>query len=208
MDFDALFEKIYINNVTHFFNGEPVFTEATTEAERAVYALKEALDKTRADLRAQTATAVALAAEVECLKASRAPKQGGEMREALERIIDHAEDWHAHYCEMWGERRKDQQDAILGDIMNARALLARESSEPILEEHDRWIDTDAIPPKPAEERGPEVGDMVAWIDRQSGDKTFAVYPCDCTGPSADNPNWKLVVLMRRAEVEAKIGGRA
>lgn len=49
-----------------------------------------------------------------------------KMREALERIIDHAEDWHLHYCEMWGERRKEQQDAILGDILNARAILARE----------------------------------------------------------------------------------
>lgn len=61
------------------------------------------------------------------------------LREALERVVDHAEDWHAHYCELWGERRKEQQDAILGDILNARAALApsapapRESTEPLRE---------------------------------------------------------------------------
>lgn len=66
------------------------------------------------------------------------------LREALERVVDHAEDWHEHYCELWGERRKEQQDAILGDILFARALLTRESAEP------------------AEERGPEVGALL-WM---------------------------------------------
>lgn len=51
------------------------------------------------------------------------------LREALERVVDHAEDWHEHYCELWGERRKEQQDAILGDILNARAALATPAPE-------------------------------------------------------------------------------
>lgn len=72
------------------------------------------------------------------------------LRVALERVVDHAEDWHEHYCEMWGERRKEQQDAILGDIVNARALLARESTEP------------------AEERGPEVGALLWMAERLMG----------------------------------------
>ena len=89
------------------------------------------------------------ARHIAALNAARASEQGGEMR-CLE--CECSELDMLTYLAMHYQR----------DDLTIRALLARESSEPVLEEHDRWIDTDAIPPKPAEERGPEV-DALLWM---------------------------------------------
>ena len=61
------------------------------------------------------------------IEAIRADARAGldELLEALDGVIDFAEDWHDHYCAMWGERRKEQQDAMLGAILKARAALAK-----------------------------------------------------------------------------------
>ena len=103
-------------------------------------------------------------------RAARAPEQGGEMREAIA-FMKGAKWWEYHSTKgtMWQsdqalvaeEAARRYGYKLTHDDM-ARALLTRESSEPILEEHDRWIDTDAIPPKPAEKRGPEV-DALLWM---------------------------------------------
>ena len=113
------------------------------------------------------------ARHIAALNAARASGQGGEMREALARANDVLRSAYAI-----AERRGRDVSSWEGFLARIDAALkeqhvllqsywaeqsrARESSEPVLEEHDRWIDTDAIPPKPAEGREPEV-DALLWM---------------------------------------------
>jgi len=142
---------------------------------------------------------------------ARATEQGGEMREAIA-FIKGAKWWEYHSTKgtMWqsdqalvaeeAERRYGYKPTH--DDM-ARALLYRESSEPVLEEHDRWIDTDAIPPKPADGREPEEGDLVFWPmgDRGMVDFWDDDIEAECKRMGEYKPP---IVLMRRAEVDARI----
>jgi len=52
--------------------------------------------------------------------------ENARLREALNDVIDYAEDWYWSYCEMWGQRRKEQQEQILANINKARVELGDE----------------------------------------------------------------------------------
>lgn len=140
-----------------------------------------------------------------------APEQGGEMREALEALagirrmaesIERGESWEGGSPDI-GTCRILRDIKLISD--KARALLARESSEPILEEHDRWIDTDAIPPKPAEERtcgacvwcGTESCSDWHYIGIASAKtcKDYKRKPADERGPEVDALLWMTERLM-------------
>ena len=141
------------------------------ELDAVMHSVDKWFDEGDPRLKNNPATRAADAREI-ALKAieARAPEQGGEMREAIA-FMKGAKWWEYHSTKgtMWqsdqalvAEEAARRYGYKLTHDDKARALLARESSEPILEEHDRWIDTDAIPPKPAEKRGPEV-DALLWM---------------------------------------------
>jgi len=145
---------------------------------------------------------------------ARASEQGGEMQEALARANDVLRSAHA-IAKRQGQNVSSwagflaRIDAVLKEqhvllqsywAEQSRALLARDSAEPALEEHDLWIDTDALPPEPAEEQGPEVGDVVyiRWLNGYQEVTTYsALLQAEIRGAT-------VVVLMRRGEVEARI----
>jgi NifB/MoaA-like Fe-S oxidoreductase len=52
--------------------------------------------------------------------------ENARLKNALNDIIDYAEDWYWSYCEMWGQRRKEQQEQILANINKARVELGDE----------------------------------------------------------------------------------
>jgi hypothetical protein len=113
-------------------------------------------------------------AEIASLKAREA-----EMRAALVIIVN------APSRIMHDERQQEVVCYWPGDNPNkiaARALIARESAEP------------------AEERGPEVGDIVMYRNRPDGQWHLWEYASCGSGIA------KYVVLMRRAEVEARMKG--
>lgn len=92
-------------------------------------------------------------------------------------------------CYRLGTRPSEK---LFSRIEKARELL----SEPVFEEHDRYVYDDAKP----ESAKPEPGDVVAWPNPPHGHMMIGLYGRDWTSDIG------LVVLMRAAEVRARIEG--